>query len=167
LATVPAPAGETFTVSVRPVIENTAFDTSWVAWPAASCAVTRIKAWLVVGSVTSQENVPVFAMPVAMDVYGPAAPFRDSSRSTVVTAALSVAVQVMLVLVPATSVWPPFGAVRVTVGEPTSTNVAVTVLLASMTTLTGLVEPVTAPLQAEKLHPVPGLAVSWTLVPLL
>jgi hypothetical protein len=34
-----------------------------------------------------------------------------------------------------------------------------------MTTLTGLVEPVTAPLQAEKLHPVPGLAVSWTLVP--
>jgi hypothetical protein len=71
----------------------------------------------------------------------------------------------MLVWVPATKDSPPFGAVTDAVGDPESTNVAVTDLSASMTTLTGFVEPVTAPLQAEKLHPVPGLAVSWTLVP--
>src|SRR5438552_13377776 len=87
-------------------------------FPAASLAVTRRMALFVVGPVTSQLNVPVLATPVAMLVYGPPTPLRDSSRSTPVTPRYgSEAFHVRLMLVPMTFTSPPLGEVTVQNGS--------------------------------------------------
>src|SRR5262245_66591361 len=85
---------------------------------AASLAVTRRMALLVAGPVTVQANEPLLGTPVAMVVYGPPTPVRDSSRSTPVTPRYrSEAFQVRLMLVPMTLTSPPFGDVTVHSGS--------------------------------------------------
>src|SRR5262245_5167818 len=118
-------------------IANAAFERSCVEFDVESRAVTRRKAFVVIGPVTFQLNEPEFAIAAAIDSNGPPAPDRDKSRSTDATCVLSEAVHVSDVLVPMFSTSAPFGAVTATVGPWTSVNVAVTLLSASMSRLLG------------------------------
>src|SRR6185503_1535462 len=102
---------------------------------------------------------------VAMVWKGPAAPERERARSSRAIESLSVAVKLILKCSPSARTSPPFGEVRVTAGGAISTNVGVTVLLASIVRFAGLVEPLSAPLQPVKFQPGPGFAVSWTIEP--
>src|SRR5262252_5164626 len=145
---------------VPSAIENEALERSTPAFAAASRAVTRRNASVVIGPVTVQLNRPVFGMADAIDSNGPPAPPRDRSRSTVVTESLSVAVHVSGALAATFSTSPPFGPATTTTGFWMSRNADVTFLFESMSRLLGFVLPVRSPLHAENAQPVAGTAVS-------
>src|SRR5438093_388209 len=91
------------------VMVKAALETSWPVLPAASEATTFTTA-LVVGVLgTVQANDPELVRPLAIVVNDPP-PSVEYARSTAVTPTLSVAVQVMLWIVPAVQVSPPLGA---------------------------------------------------------
>src|SRR5689334_7503206 len=82
----------------------------------ASCAVTRTRACVVGVFGTVHAKLPVFAIPVAITFGYVAPPSVEYARSTLVTATLSVAVQVIVCGDPISHVSPPFGLVTVTAG---------------------------------------------------
>src|SRR5262245_11401845 len=87
--------------------------------------MTSRNAFVVDGPVTGQLNDPVFAIDTASESNGPPAPVRDSSRSTTVTATLSVALHDNVVVEPIRSASPGSGARTCTAGRVVSANVAV------------------------------------------
>ena len=91
--------------------------------PPASCAMARTRDVELVVSGSTQANVPVLPSPVAMLVGNVAPPSVESARSTPVTPTLSVAVHVMLWLLPTFQISPPAGDVSVTTGAWLSTGV--------------------------------------------
>src|SRR5262252_8770375 len=115
-----APFAPALALIVQPVSEKFAALAAVPVLFAASCAVTRTRAWLVSTTGTVHANVPVFAMPVAIAVGNVAPPFVDSARSTLVTPTSSVAVHVMLWALDTPQLSPPTGDVSETVGGVTS-----------------------------------------------
>ena len=103
-----------------PLIVNATSLTSSPDSPAASRASTSSTALPLGGPVTVHAQLPVFATADAMRSNGPAAPLRESSRSTPLTPRLSRAFHSSMVLEPETRFWPPFGASTVTSGRAVS-----------------------------------------------
>ena len=113
-SSMPAATGATVnwlsTVGVATsMIANAASLRSEPAFPAASCATTLSQQSLLAGMVAVHGYEPLFATPDASVSNGPAGPLRDSSRSTMVTATLSPAVQVRFAEVLLMIASPPFG----------------------------------------------------------
>src|SRR5437899_11701127 len=90
------PLAPALAVIVQPAMEKFVWLESEPTLPAASLALTRTRAWVESSAGSVQANVPEFAIPVAIAVGNVAPPSVESARSTAVTAALSVAVHVML-----------------------------------------------------------------------
>src|SRR5262249_32973561 len=119
-ATAPLGAIEPFAPAlaliVQPVIEKFVWLESEAMLPLPSCASTRTRAVVVRITGSVHANVPEFAIPVAIAVGNVAPPSFENARSIVLTTTLSVAVQVMLWIVPAPQRSPPTGDVIVTFG---------------------------------------------------
>src|SRR5262249_25185334 len=110
------PLAPALAVIVQPVMEKFTWLESEPTLPAAALALTPTRAWFENSPGSVHANVPELAMPVAIAVGNVAPPSVESARSTAVTPALSVAVQVMLCAEPPVQLSPPTGDVTVAVG---------------------------------------------------